>query len=86
MMDLGELKAVDLKAIWSHGALGFTPWSAENLDRLGRVLGLELELELREAPVGGFSLGPDGLHLRGGRPEPPPSEGAPDLRGRGRVR
>jgi hypothetical protein len=41
---------------WSHEALDFTPWLAENLDLLGEELGLSLRLKKREARVGRYSL------------------------------
>jgi hypothetical protein len=41
---------------WSHEALDFTPWLAENLDLLGGHLGLSLRLKEREAAVGRYSL------------------------------
>lgn len=52
----GVLKRVDLRELWPHEAQDFTPWLAENLNTLGEVLGMDLELQLREAPVGSFSL------------------------------
>lgn len=52
----GVLKRVDLRQLWPHEALNFTPWLAENLGVLGDVLGMDLELQLQEAPVGTFSL------------------------------
>lgn len=56
MMELQELKRLGLREIWAKEAGDFTPWLAENLDRLGAALGMELELSQREAPVGEFSL------------------------------
>lgn len=56
MVDLGEIEQVDLREVWPHEAQDFTPWLAENLDKLGEALGLELELQEREAPVGPFFL------------------------------
>ncbi len=53
---LGKLHRVDPRTIWKHEAHDFTPWLAENIDRLGAVLGLELELVDREAGVGDFSV------------------------------
>jgi len=52
----GELSNVPLRDIWSHEAQDFTPWLATNINRLGKALGLELELTEREAGVGDFSL------------------------------
>ena len=52
----GELKRPDLRSIWKHEARDFTPWLAENIQRLGQALGMDLELDEREASVGEFSL------------------------------
>lgn len=56
MQQLGKIENVDIREIWPNEASGFTPWLAENLDLLGEELGLDLELDRREAPVGNFSL------------------------------
>ena len=57
MVDLGEIKQVeDLREVWPNEAQDFTPWLADNLDKLGEALGLDLELQSSEAPVGSFSL------------------------------
>lgn len=52
----GILKKVSLRTLWPHEALDFTPWLAKNLDVLSEKLGMDLELQLQEAPVGTFSL------------------------------
>ena len=52
--DLGKLEPVDVRKAWSHEAHDFTPWLADNLDRLSSHLGIELELEGTEAFVGPF--------------------------------
>ena len=49
------LKAVNLRKAWEHEAHDFTPWLADNLDRLSEELGVErLELEGTEVQVGPF--------------------------------
>lgn len=54
--DLGRLELVDLRQSWSHEALSFTPWLAEesNLKLLGQTIGIDLELESVERDVGPF--------------------------------
>jgi hypothetical protein len=56
MEKFGELVHLDLKDIWPNEAKDFTPWIAENIDKLGAALGMELELVKREASVGSFFL------------------------------
>jgi hypothetical protein len=55
-MQLGELERMDLRSVWKNEAYDFTPWLAENIDRLGDSLGLELELVEQEKNVGDFAL------------------------------
>lgn len=56
MADLGVLTRLEPREVWTHEAHDFTPWLARNLERLGAVLGLDLELEQEEADAGDFSL------------------------------
>ena len=55
MDSFGSLTKVDLRQAWANEALQFTPWLAENLSLLGDTIGLSLELDQTEKPVGSFS-------------------------------
>ncbi len=55
--ELGNIKKVnDLREAWPNEADDFTSWLADNISELGDALGLDLELQAQEAPVGTFSL------------------------------
>lgn len=56
MADLSRLKVVPVREVWKHEAHDFTQWMLDNADVLADVLGMDLELEAAEHPVGGFSL------------------------------
>lgn len=56
MAELARIEKVDLREIWANEAADFTPWLQENIDQLGDALGMDLEVEEREASVGTFSL------------------------------
>ena len=55
-IQISTLQSIPLRDAWTHEARDFTPWLAENLDRLSELLGLELELISTEHPVGSFNL------------------------------
>ena len=44
-----------IRQAWAHEALNFTPWLAQNLERLSQAIGLPLELIGTEMPVEGFA-------------------------------
>ena len=54
--ELGNLEPVSVREIWEHEARDFTPWLAENLDRLGVELGMNLDLVETEVSTGPFYL------------------------------
>ena len=56
MVDLGTIERVSLTEVWPHEAQDFTPWLADNLEKLGEALGLDLQFVEREARVGSFFL------------------------------
>lgn len=56
MAELGRLSRIDPREVWKSEAADFTPWLAENINRLAEALGLELEVTRSEAAVGDFSV------------------------------
>ena len=56
---LSQLKEItDLKTVWKHEALAFTPWLFEkkNLELLSEAIGVEIEGEATEVGVGSFRV------------------------------
>ena len=57
MVNLGTLKEItDLRSIWPHEALNFTPWVAENVDLLADAVGLDITVDETESSVGDFNV------------------------------
>jgi hypothetical protein len=56
-IDLGEIHKLRVRDHWKHEEQVFTPWLAkeENIARLAEAIGLELQVEGVEVPVGPFS-------------------------------
>lgn len=56
-MKLGKLEEIrDLRSVWKHEALDFSPWLAENIGELGAELGIDIEVIEKESTVGDFSV------------------------------
>ena len=53
---IGRLRRVSLREVWSHEALDFTTWLAENIDELNNAIDLSLSIVEREHPAGDFSV------------------------------
>ena len=53
---LGRLEFINPRDVWPDEARNFTPWLLDNADYLQEVLGIDIELERSEYPVGSFSL------------------------------
>lgn len=56
MTALGRLERLDPRSVWANEARDFTPWLLAHADHLAEALGIDLELEAAEHPVGGYSL------------------------------
>ena len=59
MTELARLKEIkDLRVVWPHEALDFTPWLAEekNLTLLADAVGLEITVDETESSVGDFNV------------------------------
>lgn len=57
MTNLGTLKEItDLRSIWPHEALNFTPQVAENVDLLADAVGLDITVDETESSVGDFNV------------------------------
>ena len=50
-----RLEDLPLREAWKHEALQFTPWLAENIERLSEAIGVQLELTGTEVAVETFS-------------------------------
>lgn len=55
-MELGRLERVEVRTVWENEARDFTPWLLDHDDHLAEALGIDLEIEQSEHPVGNFSL------------------------------
>lgn len=55
-LKLGQLKNLKLKSVWNHEEHDFTPWLAEesHLSALSDAIGMDLQLERIEVPVGPY--------------------------------
>lgn len=54
-MSLDELEKVSLRDEWDDEEKDFTPWIAENIEKIEEVLGMKLEVKDTEQPVGKFN-------------------------------
>lgn len=63
----GTLKQVNPRNIWPNEAADFTPWLKDNIVYLSEALGMDLEIDDRESPVGSFSVDLVGKELGSSR-------------------
>lgn len=54
-IQFGRIEEKRLREAWSHEALEFTPWLADNIEHLSEVIGIPLELTGTEVKVETFS-------------------------------
>ncbi|MBB2145491.1 DUF4268 domain-containing protein [Pedobacter sp. LMG 31464] len=56
-IEFGEIVNVPMNQIWQHEERHFTPWLAQNIEKLGDALGgLQLQVEQTEIYAGSFQL------------------------------
>lgn len=53
---LGELKVVDPRSVWKHEERDFTPWIAQNIERLCEAIGVPFTVDQTEKRVGAYEL------------------------------
>lgn len=53
---LGQLKVLDPREVWKNEEKDFTPWIAENIDRLAEAIGIQFSVEQTEKKVGSYEL------------------------------
>ena len=53
---LGKLETINLRELWKHEELDFTPWLAQNIDQLSEILGVQITVEQTEKRVGSYEL------------------------------
>lgn len=57
MQTLGTLTEItDLRTVWPHEATDFSPWLANNIERLNEALGIQIVIQDTESPVGNFAV------------------------------
>ena len=57
MINLSTLTEIkDIRSVWPHEALDFTPWLAENIDLLADMVGLDITVDETESSVGDFNV------------------------------
>ncbi len=56
VQELGAIESVDVARLWGDDRLEFSRWLSENLQLLGEVLHMDLELVRIQPPVGWFDL------------------------------
>lgn len=47
---MGRIREVSVRKLWDHEAHDFTQWLADNIDRLGEALQMDLEEIVGEGP------------------------------------
>ncbi|TOM12625.1 hypothetical protein, partial [Vibrio parahaemolyticus] len=52
--ELGKIQTVPVRMIWKHESNEFTPWLFNHIQELSDAIGIELEVEDVEVPVGPY--------------------------------
>jgi hypothetical protein len=55
-IELGNIQIKSAKDVWKHEEKDFTPWLAENIDHLSKLIGIPIAVEQTEKRVGAYEL------------------------------
>ncbi|MED4785219.1 DUF4268 domain-containing protein [Brevibacillus choshinensis] len=55
-VQLGKIKIIDPRELWSNEERDFTPWLADNIEALSEAIGFPIEVEQTEKAVGKYEL------------------------------
>src|SRR5215210_5648824 len=55
-VELAELDEVSPRTVWLNEERNFTPWLSDKIERLSRLLGLDLEVVETERRIGAYEL------------------------------
>jgi hypothetical protein len=55
-VELGNIQIKSAKDIWKHEEKDFTPWLAENVEHLSKLIGIPITVEQTEKRVGAYEL------------------------------
>jgi hypothetical protein len=55
-VELGNIQIKSAKDVWKHEEKDFTPWLAENIEHLSKVIGIPIKVEQTEKKVGAYEL------------------------------
>lgn len=55
-IELGEIEIINPREVWKHEERDFTPWVAENINKISEVIGVPIIVEQTEQKIGNIEL------------------------------